>query len=36
VNVCVDVLPCASVEEQDTVVVPNANVEPDDGLQLTR
>ena len=27
--------PCASVDEQFTVVVPSPNVEPDAGLQLT-
>ena len=35
VKLAVDVLPCASVDEQETVVTPSGNVEPDAGLQLT-
>lgn len=35
VNVEVAVLPWASVAEQVTVVVPNVNVEPEAGEQLT-
>ena len=34
-NVEVAVLPCASAAEQVTVVVPNANVEPEVGEQFT-
>jgi hypothetical protein len=30
-----DVLPCASVDEHETVVVPTANVEPEAGLHVT-
>jgi hypothetical protein len=35
VNDAVDLLPCASVDEQFTVVVPNVKMLPDAGIQIT-